>query len=587
MQSITDRFRVRVSADPSRLAVASDDRRLTYREIDVATENFGHAVLRRIQCPGQRIVLLADQGIDAVVATLGILKAGSAYVPLDPQLSHAEIEWLIQAVEPALVVAESRYAEAARLLEASGLATMLLDPGSYGGNAPAPLPSVPPESIAYIYFTSGSTGPPKGVFDSHRNVMHNVYRYTVSLGITANDRLTLLQAPHFSGTVSSLFGALLNGASVHPYDVRSRGVSGIASWMRRHSITIYHSVPFIFRQVFSQNPSAELRCIRLEGDRASRRDIELFKRHCRPGTVLANGLGATECGLVRQWRIDTSEPLPEGAVPIGGPVPDMEVVLLDDDDSEVAYGEVGEIAVRSRYLALGYWGQAELTAERFRPDAADPAVRRYRTGDLGRFADDGALLYLGRNDRHAKILGLWMDLQPLENALHALPGVRDAVAAVQYDDETPCIVAYVVLENAERFDPERLRRAIGERVSAALLPDHWIRLDELPLNDTLKVDRGKLPWRTASRHLRRPTGAGTNVNLEGVLCEIVGEVLGLPCVKAQDAFLSLGGDSLAVIRVNNRLHARFACELPLESFFGNRTVGALAAELRARLADMR
>jgi amino acid adenylation domain-containing protein len=587
MQSITDQFRVRVSADPFHLAVASDDRRLTYREIDVATENFGHAVLRRIQRPGQRVVLLADQGVDAVVATLGILKAGAAYVPLDPQLSHAEIQLLIRAVDPALVAAQSRYAEIARLLEASGIATMGLDPWSCGGHAPEPLPSVPPESIAYIYFTSGSTGLPKGVFDSHRNVMHNVYRYTVSLRITENDRLTLLQAPHFSGTVSSLFGALLNGASVHPYDVRSRGVSGIASWMRRHSITIYHSVPFIFRQVFSQSPSAELRCIRLEGDRASRRDIEIFKRLCRSGTVLANGLGATECGLVRQWRIDTSESLPEGAVPIGGPVPDMEVVLLDDDDSEVAYGEVGEIAVRSRYLALGYWGQPELTAERFRPEAADPAVRRYRTGDLGRFADDGALLYLGRKERHAKILGRWMDLQPLENALHALPGVRDAVTAVQYDDETPCIVAYVVLEKAERFDPERLRRALGGRVSAALLPDHWIRLAELPLNDTLKVDRGKLPWRTASRHLRRPTGAGTNVNLEGVLCEIVGEVLSLPCVKAQDAFLSLGGDSLAVIRVNNRLHARFACELPLESFFGNCTVGALAAELRARLADTR
>jgi len=586
MQSIPETFRRQVQADPSHPAVGLDDRTLTYRELDAATDAVGHAVLRRARRPGQRVVLLADQGLDAIVATLAILKAGSAYVPLDPQLPLAELERIVGAVEPALVVAERRYTELARRLAVSGVDWMHIDPALADATSAEALPPVPPESLAYIYFTSGSTGQPKGVCDSHLNVVHNVHRYTVTLQITANDRLTLLQAPHFSGAVSSLFGALLNGASAHPYDVRSRGLSGAAAWMRSHAITIYHSVPFIFRQILPEEEFPELRCIRLEGDRASRRDIEIFKRHCRPGAVLANGLGATECGLVRQWRIDTSAPLPEGPVPIGGPVPDMEVVLLSDDGAEVAHGEVGEIAVKSRYLALGYWRQPELTARRFRTDPADASVRLYRSGDLGRFTGEGSLQYLGRKDAHAKMLGKWVDLQTLENALHSLPGVRDAVAAVQYDDDSPSVVAYLVLGRDGRFDPGAFRRMLAARVPAAILPSHWIAIDNLPLQANLKVDRGALPWPPGRLHSQRTTGAQADSDLEAMLCGIWSDVLGVACVEAQDDFLSLGGDSLAVVRINNRLRSQFGCELPLESLFGHRSVRDIAAELRNRLRDI-
>ena len=297
-----------------------------------------------------------------------------------------------------------------------------LDPDRVRRRAAAGAPAAgsrwSPDAAACIYYTSGSTGEPKGVLDTHRNVLHNVMRYTNSLGIGADDRLTLLQGPAFSGAVSSLFGALLNGAAVFPFDVPREGADRIAPWLARHGLTMYHSVPALFRRVATAGQAlSALRVVRLEGDLAVPQDVELFQTRCEPGTVLVNGLGATECGLVRQYVVDHETSLTGGTVPIGYPVEDMEVLLLDPEGQPAAAGEVGEIVVRSLYLAAGYWDRPDLTDVAFRPSPGGRGLRLYRTGDMGRMAADACLEHLGRRDQQVKIRGERVDVESIQAAL--------------------------------------------------------------------------------------------------------------------------------------------------------------------------
>jgi acyl-coenzyme A synthetase/AMP-(fatty) acid ligase len=301
--------------------------------------------------------------------------------------------------------------------------------------APAPRVEIPAEATAYIYYTSGSTGEPKGVFDTHRNVLHNVMRYTNSLGIGADDRLTLLQGPAFSGAVSSMLGALLNGAALYPFDVPQEGADRIGPWLAEHELTMYHSVPALFRRVAAAGrPLPALRVVRLEGDLAVPRDLELFQARCGPGTTLVNGLGATECGLVRQYVVDHRAALPRSAVPVGYPVEDMDVLLVDPEGRRVAAGEVGEIAVQSHYVASGYWDRPDLTEAAFRAPATPGGPRLYRTGDMGRMAADGCLDHLGRRDQQVKIRGERVDVESIQAALLSSGVARETVVTAQRSD---------------------------------------------------------------------------------------------------------------------------------------------------------
>lgn len=596
--SIPERFRAQVRLHPGRIALAADGLALDYARLGRVVDGAARRLASLSSANGSspwRVVLLADQGAPAVVTTLAALCAGAAYVPLDPWLPADGLREQIGLAAPSLVAAQRPYLDTARAACAGALPLVCIDDllaaaladevGTPGGIVPAAYagPPVDGDSIAYLYFTSGSTGRPKGVYDHHRNVLHNVWRYTKHLRIGPDDRLSLLQSPHFSGAVSSMFGALLNGATCCPFDVRREGADRVGPWMRERRVTIYHSVPAVFREAVAGGGFPDLRCVRLEGDRASARDVEVFRACCPPGAMLANGLGATECGLVRQWRIDARTPLPDGPVPIGDAIDDMEALLLDDARREVPPGAVGEIAVRSRYLALGYWRQPELTAQRFLDVAGDPSRRIYLTGDLGRLRADGMLEYLGRKDHAPKVNGQWIDSGSIERVLARQPDVAEAVVAVR---EAPDrggdarIVAWVVPRdpsNPPRADA--LRAAVACELSPALVPRAVVSLPRLPLNANLKVDRAALPEPgdepDHGRAPRAPRG-----DTESRLEAIWREVLGLEAVGVVDDLFALGADSMAATKARNRIAAAFGRELPVTWLFERPTIAAQAAALR-------
>ncbi len=340
-------------------------------------------------------MLLLDQGLTTVQAILATLKAGKIYVALDPSFAVDRLRGTSAECKPSIILTDAEHFDLADELAGAATKVLCVDRCPVDTSEPVSPPSIDPDQPCYIYYTSGSTGRAKGVVDSHRNVLHNVLRYTNSLKIGRCDRLSLIQSFSFSGTVSTLFAGLLNGGQVHLFDLRKNGIDRLASWIKEQRITIYHSVPSIFEHLMATGERfPSLRLIRLEGDPCRVRHVAAYQERFDDRCVMVNGLGATETGLTRQFFLTSKTSLPGSSVPIGFAVDDMEVMVLGKDRRPVPTGEIGEIVVRSRYVAQGYWQRPDLTEAAFEVDLDDSSHRQYRSGDLGRMDGHNCLEFL-------------------------------------------------------------------------------------------------------------------------------------------------------------------------------------------------
>ena len=505
-QSLASRFEQQVRNAPRRIAVCTRHEVLSYAELNTWANRIAALVLDSGTPRALPVAVMLEQGAALVAAILGVLKSGRPYVGLDPGLDETALRRTLEHCGAALLLTCTQHDQLASAIGGNGVARRNID--TIDASLPAPDPEVQrsPDDAAYIYYTSGTTGVPKGVVDNQRNVLHNVMRYTNSLRISPSDRLTLLQSVAFSGAVSSLFCALLNGATCLPIDLRREGFEGLAEWLAAQCATVYHSVPSIFqRLVATGRPLPSLRVVRLEGDLATPRHVELFQAHFKSGVTLVNGLGATETGISHQYPIDHGTQLSGGLVPVGYPNDGMQGLIVDADGAPLPPGQVGEVAIRSRYLAVGYWRQPELTARRFLHDPAAGTERVYRTGDQGRIRPDGCLELLGRSDHLRRIHGRWVDLQAIEAALVRHGDLRDAVVALrEQPGGSTELVAFVVAQAGAARDTGRLRRVLQSQPEGLVMPTRFVWLDALPLDANGKVQRHALAQRApAGSHRRR------------------------------------------------------------------------------------
>lgn len=567
---------------PDRLAVKSRTDELSYQELDDVSNRVAHQVLSHREPGSEPVAVMLQQGATLIAAILGVLKASKMYVPLNDRHSAQQVRRILDDSGASLILAdEATFPAVSAHTTARRLVLHILDRGSSPAAA-KPDVDASPAALAYLFYTSGSTGTPKGVADNHRNVLHNIMRYTNNLGISYMDRLTLLQSSSFSGSVSSLFGALLNGASVHPLDLRQEGFDGLANRLRQERITIYHSVPAVFQHLAAEESRfPNLRVIRLEGDVTLPQHVELFLQSqgnkFSPDCVLVNGLRATETGLTRQFFIDSKSPLPINRVPIGYPTEDMEIELVDESGHPTPLRQIGEIVVRSRYLAVGYWNDERLTAAKFRNLDASGA-RSFATGDLGRLADDGCLHYLGRKDLQVKVRGEWVDLRAIEAALTRLDVVANAAVMTHNNGASGALItAYVVPANGEpNVSNDVLRPLLLAELPAALVPQRYVVLSALPLDDHGKVDRKSLP----PPNLERPELTSEYVeprdDLEKAIAASWQQALGLAAVGVNDNFFALGGDSLAATALLRKMDESLGVTISPAVFYEHPTVAGMA-----------
>ncbi len=579
-QSIPERFEAQVRLHGDRIAIRNGRESLSYAALNRASNRVARAILSRDDDRNAPVALLLEHGVSPVVAILGILKAGKAYVTLDPSYPESRLAYILEdsgaervlSGGAAVPLAVRLAKDPARLLDLGEI-----DPGSDAADVGRP---IGPDALAYILYTSGSTGQPKGVVQTHRNLLHAIMKYTNALCIGPSDRVTLLPSCSTSAAVSDVFGTLLNGASLHPYDVRARGTEEIAHWLTRDAITLYHSVPSLFRHFARElrgDPGFALRLIKLGGEPTYRSDWELFRRSFPADCLLYVALGATEIHNIRHFFIDRGADFSGNVLPVGYAFEDTEVLILDEAGAPVDPGAIGEIAVQSAYLSPGYWRRPELTARAFR--VAEGGERVYRTGDLGRLRPDGCLEVVGRKDFQVKIRGFRVELGEIESVLRQQPAVADAaVVARERDAGDKQLVAYCVTA-AGSMDETGLRRVLRDRLPDYMVPAVFVRLDRLPRTPNGKVDRLALPEPGPRRVESEPGFVPPRDAMEERVAGIWKRVLGVERVGARDDFFELGGHSLMALRVCLELEKALGRRIPAAMVFGATTLEDLARRL--------
>jgi amino acid adenylation domain-containing protein len=580
-QAIPAHFERQVARYADRIAICTSDGLLTYEALNGVANKIARVVQSR--CPEEkaRVLLFMEQSIPAFAGMLGVLKAGKIYVPLDPAYPPARIAYILEDAEASLVLTNRECAPRAQ--ELLGDACPLINVEEIDESLPDDnlLLDIAPDSIAYLLYTSGSTGQPKGVLQTHRNLLHHVRNYSDGLGIGPGDRLTLFYSVSFSASLMDIYGAFLNGATLYPYNLKRLGPIGLADWLRKEEITIYHSVPTVFRHLMNDLGEEEvlpsIRAVDLGGEPVYKRDVELFRKHFLPGCLLVNHLAFTEASVAARYFIDHHTVIEGHSIPVGEPAPGIGLKIVREDGEEVDGGEVGELVVESRYLSPGYWRKPTLSDAAFRESPCEEGMRLYFTGDLGRRLPDGKLEHLGRKDSRVKIRGHSIEVAEIESALLA-QGLLKEVAVIARDDTPgePRLVAYLVPKELPGPPISILRQAISDRLPSYMMPSAFVMMEVLPVSPNGKVDRRALPPPPKERpESDRPYIAPRNV-IESKLAIIWSEMFGVEQVGILDDFFALGGHSLLAARLLERIEVDMDKKLPFEVLLQDPTIYGLA-----------
>ncbi len=585
-QSIAARFEAQAARRPEALAIRDGAREWNYGDLNTRANRIGRALLADAPAAnGSPVALLFEHGAPAIAAMLGVLKAGRCYVVLNPAHPAARLAAILDdsSAETILTsdlnvaMAQNLARESAKIVSEEIRSTKIISVDGPSDRLSAEnlgLP-IPPGAIAYILYTSGSTGKPKGVVQSHRNVLHNVMKYTNGVHLDAADRHALLPAYDVGASVSDIFGALLNGASLHPFELRTRGFADLAEWIVSEEITVYHSVPTVFRRLAASLREGAsmpaLRLVKLAGEATTARDVELFRKHLPKTSILCVSLGATEMNVIRMFFIDDAITFDGSVIPVGYEVADTEIVVLDDEGREVTDGRAGEIAIRSEYLFCGYWRNPELTAAVLSTGA--DGRRMFHTGDRGMILPDGCLIHLGRREAAVKVRGQSVETAEVEAALLANPAVREAAVVGRPDRWGESrLVAYVMGEAS----PAALRGQLARTLPASMVPSAFVRVDSMPLTSNGKIDRDALPDPEPMRSGAHPP----RDRLEVCLAAIWEDVLKLRPVGIRDDFFELGGDSILALELVSQVESVCGRRLPVSLLLEAPTVARQAEILR-------
>lgn len=584
-QSIPKRFERIAARHANRIAIQSERCSMSYAALNRAANRTARAILNSQGESQEPVLVLLDDAAQAVMAILAALKAGKFYVPVDPSFPPERIAFMARDSETRLVITNRRQLPLANELVEGRAAVVDLDAvGNGPDDADLSLP-LSPEARANIVYTSGSTGQPKGAVQTHIGILHRVKALTNTYHLCADDRMSFVHSYSVSSGMNHLFASILTGAALYPFGAKSGAGRPMADWLIREQITVYHSIPPLFRQMAATLADGEtlahLRVVSLSAAPMISNDLELYKKHCPPACALVHLLGGNEVGFISYFFMDHNSRV-SSPVPVGFPMPDKEILLIDDDGRQVGYDQIGEIAVRSRYLAEGYWRRPDLTTEKFLKDPHSGGERIYLTGDIGRMSLEGCLVHIGRKDFRVKVHGFRVETAEVERTLVDHPLVEEAavVARENRERDTRLIAYYVPVTNPAPLAGD-LRLFLKERLPDYMIPSVYIALDTMPLTPNGKLDRRVLPNPDELKRNPSTPYVAPRTAVEQRLAAIWAEVLGVDPVGIHDDFFELGGHSLLASRIVGRINAAFRIDLPVRSLIDLSTVAALAALVAA------
>lgn len=581
--SIQERFAAQARRTPDAVAVTSGGGRLTYRELNERANRLAHHLIDVGVQPDTPVAVLLERSADLIVATLAVLKAGACYMPLHTAYPAERMQRIMDHCGDPVLLAD-------QVTQARGLprASRVVLPGAADLAAlPAtdPQRAVHPGQLAYVIHTSGSTGEPKGVAVSHRDVLGLVSDQCWEGGRHA--RILMLAPYAFNVSTYELWVPLLHGGEVVLAPPGDLDAETIRRLIVGNKITGVHLTAGLFRVLADEAPEcfAEVREVLTGGDVIAPAAVErVLGAH--PGLVVRGMYGATEVTLFATHEPMTAPYRARGSVPIGRPMDGVRAYVLDERLSPCPAGSVGELYLSGRGLARGYLGRPDLTAERFVADPfAGPGERMYRTGDLVRVDADGRAVFVGRATDEVKIRGFRVALGEVEAVLAKHPRVRHAAVVARPTDIGQRIVGYLVpdLDTVDAVGYMASVRVHAERLLPQyMVPSSWVVLDALPLTPNGKLDRRALPEPGPENGADYAAPGNPR---QALLCEIFADVLGRERVGINDSFFDLGGESLLAIRIISRIRAALGVDLPMSEFFDIPTVAGLDDYFASRLKE--
>lgn len=585
-QTLAQRFETVATRHGTAMATSDEKATSSYAELDALSTHIANAVTQRATDSTRPVVVLMPSGMEIVSALLGVLKAGCAYVPLDPSWPQERLASLIALINPQCLLFDSSFDTAGfDLPGALSFAEACAATPSEQHFSPAAT------DLAAIYSTSGSTGIPKCVALSHRSILNTTWNYVAQMQLTSDDHVLWLSPAAFGASMMSIFGSLLSGATLHRYEIRQGSISGLVRFIEQHRITVLHCTTSLFRSLIQTQPETEklrsLRLVKVGGESLFATDVDSARKVLPLECVLLNGLGITECGG-NVCLIPCLPDMPEVTgvnMPVGYALNGFELDVIDSHGQSVSPGTTGEIVVSSSYLANGYYGQPELTRDFFGDTLESTTLTTYHTGDLGWLDNHGCLTHVGRRSGFLNIRGHRVDVGEIEAALLKLPEVCAAAACERDVAGQTRLICFVEQNEDEQTNESQLRSQLITSLPVYMMPSRIITLTSLPRLESGKIDRPQLALQPIIEQKASSRTAAPRNTIEAQLVSLWERQLNVRPIGITENFFELGGDSLSAAMLFAYVEKRFDVELPLVILAKFPTIEGLAAEIRRERSD--
>lgn len=598
-QSIAQRFETMVEAYPGRPAIRTLDGCISYRELNCRANRIAHALAAACASMDQPVATLLSMSPEYICALFGALKAGRFYVSLAPDFPAESSRKVLAVAKPAVLITDTENLHLAAQLADDNCTIVNIDVLDDSLEDTNPGLEIEPDALAYIVFTSGSTGVPKGVHQNQRNLLRYCRSQAEVMQITAADCINCCSMPSVFGTITSIFAALMNGAAVFPVDVAKLGFPGLRDSLEQGHVTIF--TPYVtmlrrFARTLSGNENFDaIRLLRPVGEASTSLDFQRFRALFSSSCRLLISYGSSEAMGVCARFYDWDAPIKDGNLSPGLPVTGVELKILDEQGRPCTAGESGEIVISSPFVSLGYWTRDDLSREVFSSGPDDSGNRSFRTGDLGCVLPDGSLVHQGRSDFQVKIRGFRVELPAVELALARIEGIEEvSVVGIDNAMNEKELLAFYVPANKQPLP--KLRTLLGESLADHMVPRHIVALGSLPRTDTDKVNKALLSDRgflqsAMLRDLRlddpeaEPTGdngaaqATVMNSREQALAAIWMQILKVARLGPDSRFFQVGGSSLDAMEMQSQIEQVFGVPVSLDSIFDDPTLADLAAQL--------